>query len=95
MFVARVVVVFACESEGMEVGAVCEGGVFCDLGSETVDGEVVSPDLTPACPREELSLERRLVVDADGVDDAVRFLGYSFKTANPFTTITESTDTLD
>lgn len=63
--------VLAREAVRLEVRAVQQRRHVLHLGSELGDGEVVAPDAAARGALEQLGFERRLVVDADGVDDAV------------------------
>ena len=94
VLVTGAVGVRTCKSERLEVRTVEERRLVLDLGAKRLNREVVPPDLAIVRAVEELSLERRLVVDTDGVDDAVRLVRHAREPTDPFAAIPERTDPL-
>lgn len=95
VLVVRPVRVRAREPVRLEVRAVQQRGHVLHLGPELVHGEVVAPDAAAGRAREQLGLERGLVVDADGVHDAVGLGCDAREAAHPLAAVAERADALD
>jgi len=82
-----------CKSDGLEMCAM--GAITGNFWAKRLDAEIISPDLAVVGLFQDRSLERRLVVNTEGIDDTVWLLCDARDAAYPFTTVAKGTEALD